>query len=140
MNTGSSEGDVVQGSGAEGGERVPCARTFILRGDQKIRIKPHRMADVKKGDIVVKLSPGGAGGGDPWLRPVEQVAMDVKNEKVSVEAARLIYGVIVDPATLKVDQAATAKLRASPPAQRYEAGINEETLGIELKPTGAGAP
>ena len=138
MNTGSSDGDVVQGKGAEGGQRVPCARTFILRGDQKIRIKPHRMADVKKGDIVVKLSPGGAGIGDPWLRPVEQVAMDVKNEKVSVEASRMIYGVVVNPVSLKVDEASTGKLRSVPPAQRYEAVINEETLDIEIKPMGAG--
>ncbi len=140
MNTGSSDGDVVQGNGAEGGQRVPRARTFILRGDQKIRIKPHRMADVKKGDIVVKLSPGGAGVGDPWLRPVEQVTMDVKNEKVSVEASRMIYGVVVDPVSLKVDETSTAKLRAAKPAERYEAVINEETLDIEIKPMGAGAP
>jgi len=66
------------------------------------------------------------------------VALDVSNEKITVEAARLIYGVIVDPATFKVDQAATARLRASPPAQRYEAVINEETLDIEIKPMDAG--
>jgi hypothetical protein len=65
------------------------------------------------------------------------VALDVGNEKISVEAARLIYGVIVDPVSLKVDGAATAKLRASPPAQRYEAVINEETLDIEIRPMGA---
>ncbi|MBI2315813.1 MAG: hydantoinase B/oxoprolinase family protein, partial [Betaproteobacteria bacterium] len=35
MATGSSDGDVVQGKGAQGGQRVPLARTFILRGDQK---------------------------------------------------------------------------------------------------------
>jgi hypothetical protein len=50
--------------------------------------------------------------------------------------------VIVDPVTAKVDEAATAKLRASPPTQRYEAVINEETLAIEIKPMDApmGAP
>jgi N-methylhydantoinase B len=142
MSSGSSDGDVVQGKGALGGQRVPCARTFILRGGEKIRLKPHRIDPVKTGDVVVKLSPGGAGVGDPWLRPADKVALDVSNEKITVEAARLIYGVIVDPITSKVDQAATAKLRASPPAQRYEAVINEETLGIEIKPMGApiGAP
>lgn len=139
MATGSSDGDVVQGKGAQGGQRVPLARTFILRGDQKLRIQPHRMAEVKKGDVVVKLSPGGAGVGAAWERPVEQVAMDVKNEKVTVEAARLIYGVVVDAVSLRVDPEATAKLRASPPAGRYEAKINEATLDIELKPMEAQA-
>ena len=139
MSTGSSDGDVVQGKGAHGGQRIPCARTFILRGNRKIRVKPHRIDPFKTGDVVVKLSPGGGGVGDPWLRPADKVALDVGNEKISVEAARLIYGVIVDPVSLKVDGAATAKLRASPPAQRYEAVINEETLDIEIRPMGAGA-
>ncbi|MBI2316750.1 MAG: hydantoinase B/oxoprolinase family protein [Betaproteobacteria bacterium] len=139
MNSGSSDGDAVQGKGAEGGQRVPCARTYILRGDQRIRVKPHRMSEVKTGDIVVKLSPGGAGVGDPWLRPPEQVAMDVKNERLSVDAARLIYGVVVEPATSKLDQAATAKLRANRPGERFEAVVNEETLEIELKPYSEGS-
>ncbi|MBI2319443.1 MAG: hydantoinase B/oxoprolinase family protein [Betaproteobacteria bacterium] len=136
MATGSSDGDIVQGKGAQGGQRVPQARTFIVRGDRKLRIKSHRMAEVKQGDIVVKLSPGGAGVGDPWERPPAQVAMDVKNEKVSLEAARLVYGVVIDPASLRVDEAGTARLRAAPPEQRHEAVINEETLDIELKQAG----
>jgi N-methylhydantoinase B len=138
MSSGSSDGDVVQGKGALGGQRVPCARTFLLRGEQKIRLKPHRIDPVKTGDVLVKLSPGGAGVGDPWLRPADKVALDVWNEKITAEAARLIYGVIVDPLTSKVDEAATAKLRSAPPAQRYEAVINEETLDIEIKPMGTG--
>ena len=138
MATGSSDGDVTQGKGAVDGHQVPCSRTIILRNDQKIRVKPHRMAEFKKGDIIVKLSSGGAGVGDPFQRPLENVVMDVRDEKVSVEAARLIYGVVLVPATLKVDAEATRALRSAPPAQRYEPVINEETLEIELKPAGAG--
>ena len=59
--------------------------------------------------------------------------MDVKNEKLSVEAARLIYGVVVDAVSFKLDEGATKKLRANRPKERYEAVINEETLDIELK-------
>jgi N-methylhydantoinase B len=134
MSTGSSDGDVVQGKGAQGGQRVPRARTFILRGDEKIRVKPHRMAEVRNGDIVVKLSPGGAGVGDPRLRSIEKVVADVRDEKLTVDAARLIYGVVLDPVTLKVDTEVTNKLRSTPPEQRYEAVINEQTLEVELKP------
>ena len=137
MATGSSDGDLTQGKGAQGGQPVPCCRTIILRSDQKIRVKPHRMAEIKKGDIIVKLSAGGAGVGDPFQRPLENVVTDVRDEKVSAEAARLIYGVVLDPVTLKVDAEATRALRSAPPAQRYEAEINEETLEIELKPAGA---
>ncbi len=136
MATGSSDGDVTQGKGAQGGQPVPRCRTLILRGNQKIRVKPHRMAEVKHGDIVVKLSAGGAGVGDPFERPIDKVVMDVRDEKVTTDAARLIYGVVVDPVTLKVDEDATRKLRAAPPAQRYEGVVNEETLEIEVKPVG----
>jgi N-methylhydantoinase B len=135
MATGSSDGDVIHVKGAQGGQHNPNARTFILRGNQKIRIKPHRMSEIKKGDIVVKLSPGGAGVGDPWERPIEKVVTDVRREMVTVEAARLIYGVVINPATLAVDESATRKLRSALPAQRYEAVINEETLDIEIKPS-----
>ena len=37
--------------------------------------------------------------------------MDVRNEKVSLEAARKDYGVILDPARWEVDTAATTSLR-----------------------------
>ncbi|OFZ89261.1 MAG: hypothetical protein A2V78_00040 [Betaproteobacteria bacterium RBG_16_64_18] len=136
MATGSYDGDVTQGKGAQGGQSVPCCRTIILRGDEKIRVKPHRMAEIKTGDIVVKLSSGGAGVGDPWQRPIENVVSDVVREMVTVEAARLIYGVVLDPVTLRLDEAATRKLRSSPASERYEAVINEETLGIEIRPVG----
>ena len=134
MATGSSDGDVTQGKGAQGGHRVPRSRTIILRGDRKIRVKPHRMAEIKEGDVVVKLSAGGAGVGDPWMRPIENVVTDVQREMVTVEGARLIYGVVLDPVALNVDEAATRQLRSAPPARRYEAVINEETLAIEIKP------
>ena len=136
MATGSSDGDVIHVKGAQGGRPNPNARTFILRGKEKIRIKPHRMADIKRGDIVVKLSPGGAGVGDPWERPIDKVVTDVRRDLVTVEAARLIYGVVIDPATLCADEAATRKLRSAPPTQRYGAVINEQTLDIELKVVG----
>ncbi len=136
MATGSSDGDVTRVKGAQGGQSNPLSRTFILRGNEKIRVKPHRMAEIKKGDIVVKLSSGGAGVGDPWERPIENVVRDVRNEKVTAEAARLIYGVVLDAATFKVDETATRKLRSAPPGRRYEAVINEELLDIEIKPVG----
>ena len=134
MATGSSDGDVIQVKGAQGGRPNPRSRTLILRGDQKIRVKPHRMAEIKTGDVVVKLSAGGAGVGDPFERPPEKVLTDVRREMVTADGARLIYGVAIDPRTLQVDEDATRRLRAAPPAERYEPVINEQTLAIELLP------
>jgi N-methylhydantoinase B len=76
---------------------------------------------------VWQLEPGGrlrfqtnAGGGwgSPLERDPERVLADVRNEYVSVEAAREVYGVVVlgdpvdDPEGISVDEEATAALRA----------------------------
>ena len=64
------------------------------------------------GEIFQFESGGGGGWGNPFDRPVEEVLDDVLDEYVSVEAARSQYGVVIDPATLEVDEAATSALRA----------------------------
>jgi N-methylhydantoinase B len=69
-------------------------------------------AKVKAGDAYVLRSGGGGGFGSPLERPAESVQHDVRQGYVSVEAARDYYGVMLDPGTLAVDGAATARLRA----------------------------
>jgi N-methylhydantoinase B len=66
---------------------------------------------LKKGDGFMIRSGGGGGFGDPKQRPAERVAYDVAEGYISAEAAAADYGVVVDPMTGKLDQAATAKLR-----------------------------
>ena len=46
----------------------------------------------------------GTGGdyGDPFERPAEKVAMDAKNEYITVEQAKEDYGVLLDPETFAV--------------------------------------
>jgi len=97
MATGSSDGDEMQGFGALGGCPSPKSRTWIIRGDEEIRVKPHRLEEVKTGDIVVKRSSGGGGVGDPRERDPELVRKDVLNGIVSPDAARTVYGVDVTP-------------------------------------------
>jgi N-methylhydantoinase B len=133
MATGSSDGDVTQVPGAHGGYPSPCSRTFLLRDGQPIRVKTHRMVEIKKGDVLVKISGGGGGVGLPTERPVELVALDVKNGMVSVEAARKIYGVSVDPVTFAVAEEETRRLRAQPQSQ-WDVVIDEKTLLISVVP------
>jgi N-methylhydantoinase B/oxoprolinase/acetone carboxylase alpha subunit len=57
-------------------------------------------------------STGGGGWGNPLEREVVSVLDDVLDEYVSLDTARDVYGVIIDPKTLKVDVAATQALRA----------------------------
>lgn len=111
MATGSSDGDVVQGFGALGGEASPLCRTYLRRNGEDIRVKPHRLVQVKTGDILVKHSSGGGGVGKPGERDPEMVGLDVKKGFVSLEAAKTTYKVVLNPSSLEVDHEATKTLR-----------------------------
>ncbi|RJL12330.1 hydantoinase B/oxoprolinase family protein [Paracoccus siganidrum] len=63
------------------------------------------------GETFMFESTGGGGWGDPRQRAVQDVLEDVLDEYVSIDAAKALYGVVIDPATLTVDEAATAALR-----------------------------
>jgi len=65
---------------------------------------------VREGESWTALSTGGGGYGDPLERNPELVRIDVRDEIISVRAARADYGVVIDPATLEVDYAATEEL------------------------------
>jgi N-methylhydantoinase B len=133
MATGSSDGDMTPGSGVQGGYPSPVSRTFVVRDGCPIRVKPHRMMEIKTGDILVKISGGGGGVGYPFERPLGLVALDVKNEMVSVDAARKIYGVAIDPVTFVVDESETQRLRSISP-QTWDVAIDEQQLTVNLIP------
>ena len=48
------------------------------------------------GDEVRMYTATGGGYGNPFKRPAEKVAMDVKNEYITAEQARDDYGVLVN--------------------------------------------
>lgn len=63
-----------------------------------------------RGDVFVATAGGGAGIGDPLLRPPAKVLVDIIAGYVTPEHARIIYGVIADGES--VDEAATEARRA----------------------------
>jgi N-methylhydantoinase B len=71
------------------------------------------VAQLKAGDAYRISSGGGGGYGLAFERRAEDVAEDVRQGYVSVQAAAERYGVVVDPKTFAVDRAATAKLRSA---------------------------
>jgi N-methylhydantoinase B len=73
----------------------------------------HLHLEVHPGDRVFHAISGSGGHGDPWERAPEQVQQDVRDEKVTVEAAREQYGVVLDPQNLTVDWEQTKRLRQS---------------------------
>lgn len=86
--------------------RYPDGRTLKPRNKDLL-------TQVPKGTVYYQIASGGGGWGEPKRRAPEKVAAEVKNGVVSVEAARAVYGVAVDPETFAVDRAATAKLRSA---------------------------
>ena len=67
--------------------------------------------ELKPGDVVLHLQPGGGGWGDPLERDSAAVRRDVVNERVSIAKAKAVYGVVIAPETLDVDEEATRKKR-----------------------------
>jgi len=65
------------------------------------------------GDVLANNSGGGGGFGNPFGRDPKSVARDVRNGFVSVGAATRQYGVVVDPDTFAIDEAATSQLRST---------------------------
>lgn len=86
-----------------------------LRRDGKVQVERKNIIEtIRPGETITNLNPGGGGFGNPFERPVEKVIFDVRNRLVSIEGARLDYGVaIADPKTLEVDAAETERLRAT---------------------------
>ena len=74
-------------------------------------IRQNRLFDLAPGDRYTSVNPGGGGCGDPLDRDPARVIDDVRNWKVTSEAARREYGVVVDRRTLTLDATETARCR-----------------------------
>jgi N-methylhydantoinase B len=83
---------------------------YILNPDGESRELGSKMTlDVKPGDVVSYQTCGGGGWGPPEERDPALVLRDVRDAKVSLERARTVYKVAVDPGTWTVDETGTAK-------------------------------
>ena len=98
-----------------GGEAAGNQVAFRLKGEWKTDFKNAKVlvAQLTEGDAF-KISSGGGGGyGNALTRDIASVREDVRQGYVSVEAAAEKYGVVIDPETFVVDNAASDKLRAA---------------------------
>ena len=75
--------------------------------------RPHPKSHyvLQPGQRVVLKLPGGGGFGPPNERDPARVLADVRGGYVSFVAAESDYGVVIDPATVTIDEAATAARR-----------------------------
>lgn len=81
-------------------------------GPGERRLKSKGLDTLAKGDLVRMELPGAGGYGDPRLRAFEAIDRDLKDAKVTPDAAERDYDVVVDRRHLAIDRAATARLRA----------------------------
>ena len=85
-------------------------------GSYQLALQPVPAA---RGSILRSQCGGGDGWGNPFLRPVDAVLADVRNEYVTLEGAARDYGVVIkgnprqDPEGLRIDAESTARRRAS---------------------------
>jgi N-methylhydantoinase B len=98
--------------GLFGGEAARPAKYILNPETPGARELPSKITlQLAPDDVVSVQTPGGGGTRSALERPAEDVARDVALGKLSTGRAREVYGVIVDPATLTPDLAATAAER-----------------------------
>jgi N-methylhydantoinase B len=93
----------------------------IINPQTEHRVVPAKITmTIRRGDVFRHELPGGGGWGDPLDRDPARVVENARNELVSLRAAREDYGVVIDAGHWKVDEAATASLRATLRARRVQ--------------------
>ncbi len=130
-----SDRSILQPWGVKGGG-AGLGSIWILNPETtEERVLPGKSdsINVKKGDVLRVLSPGGGGWGDPLDRDPEAVAVDVMRDLVSLEKAESDYGVILasnsDNGNFEVDADATEAKRedirgSRDPLQMFDRGEN----------------
>jgi len=104
--------------GLEGGGDAAGNAIALRIGDQWKTDFPNAkvlVAQLKTDDAWRVSSGGGGGYGLPFDRPAERVREDVYQGYVSVKAAADLYGVVIDPVSFEIDQAATEQRRLRAP-------------------------
>src|SRR5262245_54909733 len=99
--------------GIRGGGDARAAEVVFTSDGQSTALAGKSTLRVKRGDRLHTQWCGGGGYGNPLDRAPELVLADVIEQKISIERARDVYGVIIDEAARRVDHEATASRRAN---------------------------
>ncbi|WP_394707847.1 hydantoinase B/oxoprolinase family protein [Roseovarius pacificus] len=112
------EGRRIPAMGAGGAKSTmidpKVGRLEVTRNGQTEIITDNVIETINPGERAANKNPGGGGFGNPFERDPRKVVEDIRNGLVSIEGAKLDYGVIIaDAEALTVDEAATAKARSA---------------------------
>jgi N-methylhydantoinase B len=99
-----------------GGDGVPAEVVIYPGSDHEQAMDDRGLygGRLRAGDVISMRSGGGGGWGDPFTRDPEQVAADVRDERITVADARAIYRVAINTGGSRpvVDWQETGALRA----------------------------
>lgn len=111
------EGKFNPPKGVRGGAGGAVPQAWVVASDgSRKEIPVVGRYDMLRGELVVSITPGGGGYGDPLEREVDAVVDDLREGRVSATSAMADYGVVVRDGV--VDEDATARLRAERIAAR----------------------
>ncbi len=100
--------------GIAGGGAGRASDNNFFNGDAWERLPTKFVHPIQPDQIICHTTAGGGGFGDPFDRPPDHVLNDVRDGKVSIQAAARDYGVAITETDLTVDAEATAALRRRP--------------------------
>jgi N-methylhydantoinase B len=105
------EGKLNPPKGVRGGQggSVPDAWVEDIDTGRRREIPIVGRYDLRRGEKIVSITPGGGGYGDPLQRDVDAVLDDLRECRISSQAALTDYGVVIADGV--VDQGATVKTR-----------------------------
>lgn len=102
--TGNSDGEKFETFGQMGGGSGKRYKGWIIkRGGERMRLRTVDIVEVEAGDRIITSTGGGGGVGNPLERDPEKVRADVINGYLSVERAKEVYGVIINPKTFEIE-------------------------------------
>ena len=97
--------------GTQGGGPAPRCRSELVNEDGEVEPLPAKiLLSIRAGQALRYWSTGGGGYGEPWRRDAQLVLADVLDGRVSPQAARELYGVVIEDG--QVNRSATQNLRA----------------------------
>jgi N-methylhydantoinase B len=106
-----SDGTVYPAAGVRGGGPGSAAEAWKrLASGEVVPAPAHGLVPLAPGEAIISKGCGGGGYESPLSRDSARVLHDVKEERITRERARDVYGVVI--ADGDIDEAATVRLRS----------------------------
>jgi len=108
--------------GCRGFENLETGQRTFYRGMGIIKMDDNQVA--------FYIAPSGGGWGSPLDRDIEKVRDDTRDEFISVNIAREVYGVVLDADTYEIDYESSRKLREKLKAKEKKAIVTPDKPGV----------